>query len=81
MNERAEPESDETPAGGYPIGCDGWLTIKEAARLMGVSDRTVERRIKARSIRAYGTAAEPDARGGVRVCRRSVDIFIAGRER
>ena len=69
-------------AAGYRLGCEGWADMNESADMLGVSTRTVERRIEAGVLRAFKTGeAVGDRRSGVRVCRRSVAEYIGRREK
>ena len=59
---------------GYRFGCDGLMTVGEAARFLGMSRWTLARRIDEGRIRR--------GRDGRRVviCRRSVADYVAGLE-
>lgn len=62
---------------GYRFGCDGVVTKREACRLLGdVHERTLYRRIAERVLRK-GYAKPNQKRSGLRICRRSIEDYLA----
>lgn len=64
---------------GYRLGCEGYLTVAEAAAKAGMSTKTVRRWIEAGVVRSFKTdPTNPNSH--VRVCGRSLDEFLGSRE-
>lgn len=65
---------------GYPFGEKGLVPIADAAELLGVSERTVERRIEEGYLRrGYAKPGVPQS--GTVICRRSLMDYLASCER
>ena len=65
---------------GYPFGERGILPIGEAAKLLGMSERTVERRIAEGYLRrGYAKPGVPQS--GSVICRRSLMDYLASLEK
>ena len=65
---------------GYRMGCEGYMTIADAAAHVSVSKKTVTRWLQA----GYVQHVKMDPKvpkSAVRVCRRSLDEFLATRGR
>jgi hypothetical protein len=64
---------------GYRFGVEGVVPIKEAARLMACSTRTVERRVQAGLLRrGYRMPGVPTS--GAVICRRSLNDHLSQME-
>ena len=64
---------------GFRLGCEGYLTVAEAAARACMSAKTVRRWVEAGLIRSFKTDPT-NANTAVRVCRRSLDEFLGSRE-
>lgn len=71
----ATPISRSDRQHGYRIGCEGWATKKEAAELLGRSERTVERLTDRGKLRAYKLDGDSD-QSRVSICRRSLAVLV-----
>ncbi len=61
---------------GYKFGCEGLTTVPEACEKLGVSRDTLDRLIHRGVLRK----GKDPITGRVSICRKSVDVYIAGIE-
>ena len=73
------PLTKADKAHGYRLGCEGYLTADEAAKHSGVSTRTVRRWCDEKWVRFYKLDPK-EPKSAVRICRHSLDKFLASRE-